>query len=219
MVPVESFVTQALDHLTVWMEWLVINQTWLLFLVVALLVFAEAAIFVGFLLPGETAAVLGGLATTHPSGPPLWLMCLVVVASAIVGDSVGYEVGKKFGPRLLRVRLLARHEHRLNNARQFLANRGGVAVFLGRYVAFLRAVMPALAGLSQMPYRRFLFWNAFGGLVWGVIFVCLGHFAKDQYDRLHSLIGPQLAAGVVAALGLLLLAAHIRREFRERRQG
>lgn len=213
----ESPIAQALSHMTRWMEWLVVNQTWLLFLVVAVLVFAEAAIFVGFVLPGETAAVLGGLSTTHPSGPPLWLMCTVVVASAIVGDSVGYEVGKKFGPRLLRVRLLARHEHRLNNARQFLANRGGLAVFFGRYVAFLRAVMPALAGLSHMPYKRFLFWNAFGGAVWGIIFVCLGHFAKDQYDRLHEKLGPQLAAGVLGLLAAVLLAAHIRRQLRERR--
>ena len=81
---------------------------------------------------------------------------VVVVVAAIVGDTVGYEVGKRYGPRLLRTRLFSRYEHRVDAARGFLDGRGASAIFVGRFTAFLRAVTPGLAGLSGMRYRRFL---------------------------------------------------------------
>jgi membrane protein YqaA with SNARE-associated domain len=93
-------------------------------------VFAEDAIFVGFVVPGETAAVLGGV-TASRHHAEVALMCLVVVVAAITGDSVGYEVGRKFGPTLLRAPILARQLPRIDAAREFLARRGGAAVFLG----------------------------------------------------------------------------------------
>jgi len=78
---------------------------------------------------------------------------------------VGYEIGKHVGERVLRWKPLQKRKAGLDSARDLLARRGGAAVFLGRYVAFFRAVMPALAGTSRMPYLRFLRWNALGGLV------------------------------------------------------
>jgi membrane protein DedA with SNARE-associated domain len=129
-------------------------------------VFVEDALFVGFVVPGETAAVLGGVAASlgHAS---LAVMMVSVVAAAIVGDSVGYEVGRHFGPRLVASRMLRSRRERLDRARQFLARRGGAAVFLRRFVAFFRAVMLALAGTAEMRYPRFLVYNAAGGIVWG----------------------------------------------------
>ena len=129
---------------------------------VAALVFGEAAVFLGFVFPGETAVLLGGfLASTGRLN--VVLLGVVVVAAAIVGDSVGYEVGKRLGPRLLRTRLFRRHQTRVDRARSFLDGRGASAIFVGRFTAFLRAVTPGLAGLSGMRYRRFLAWNAAGG--------------------------------------------------------
>lgn len=146
---------------------------WTVYLVVALPVFAEDALFVGFVIPGETAAVLGGVAASlsHVGLVPIIAM---VVAAALVGDSVGFEVGRKFGPRLLHSPRLARHQSRIARAENLLHRHGAIAVFLARFVAFLRAVVPALAGSAQIPYRRFLPWNAIGGLVWGVLFTSLG---------------------------------------------
>ena len=178
---------------------------WIVYLTVALLVFAEDALFVGFVLPGETAAVLGGVAASR-GHVDLAAMCAIVVLAAVVGDSVGYEVGRVFGPRILDVRPLRRHRERLADAQEFLARRGGSAVFLGRFVAFFRAVMPALAGVAHMPYRRFLPYNLAGGLVWGVAFVCLGYFAGNSYARIEQAVGRDLALAVlaVAAVGLLV---------------
>lgn len=175
----------------------------LVFAVVALLVFVEDALFVGFVIPGETAAVLGGVAASRGM-LPVAAMIVVVIVAAIVGDSVGYEVGKHVGPRLLTLKILDKRRARLEDAQEFLARRGGSAVFLGRFVAFFRAVMPALAGTAHMPYRRFLPWNAAGGIIWGTAFVMLGYLAGNSYDKVASTVGRD-AALVVAGLVIVAL--------------
>jgi len=174
----------------------------LVYIVVSLLVFAEDALFVGFVLPGETAAVLGGV-IANQGRVHLWLVIALVVVAAILGDTVGYEVGRHLGPRILALRILDKRRRRLDDAQDFLQRRGGWAVFLGRFVAFFRAVMPALAGTSRMPYRRFLAFNAAGGLVWGTGFVLLGFVAGDSYKAVERSVG-RVAALVV--LGILLAA-------------
>jgi len=174
------------------------------YLLIGALVFAEAAIFVGFVLPGETAVVLGGFLASSGRLSLTWLLVLVV-AAAIVGDSVGYEVGRLAGPRILRSRPLRRHQQRLDGARDFLRRRGSTAVFLARFTAFLRAVMPALAGLSQMRYPRFLAFNAAGGLVWGVGMTLLGYFAGASYQKVESVLGP----GGAVLLALIALVAFV----------
>ncbi|MET9310792.1 DedA family protein [Kribbella sp. NPDC003505] len=182
---------------------------------VGLLVFAEDALFVGFVLPGETAAVLGGVtaALGHTSLP---VILVVVIGAAILGDSVGYEVGRSFGPRLLTHRVLQRRAGRLEAARKQLAERGGAAVFLGRFVAFLRATMPALAGMSGMRYLKFLAFNAAGGIVWGTAVVLLGYLAGNSYTRVEKTFG-RVAALVVAGVVLAAIVAwRVRRRRAER---
>ncbi|GAC1495643.1 MAG: hypothetical protein NVS2B15_17660 [Pseudarthrobacter sp.] len=175
------------------------------YIAVFCLVFAEDALFVGFVIPGETAAVLGGVVASRGQ-VELWLMMVLVVVAAITGDSVGYEVGKHYGPRILKSRLLARHARQLNKAKDFLHSRGGSAVFLGRFTAFFRAVMPALAGTAHMPYPRFLVWNAAGGLTWGIGFVLLGYLAGNSYEAVAKAAGRDIAV-VVAAVAVAALVA------------
>lgn len=95
--------------------------------------------------------------------------------------------------------MLAKRRKRLDDAQDFLRRCGGTAVFLGRFVAFFRAVMPALAGTSRMAYRTFLAFNAAGGLVWGTGFVLLGYLAGNSYATIEKTVG-RSAALVVAAL-------------------
>jgi membrane protein DedA with SNARE-associated domain len=187
----------------------------LVYVVVGLLVFAEDALFIGFVIPGETAAVLGGVDASR-GHVHLWLMIVVVVAAAIVGDSVGYEVGRYAGRRILRLPILLRHQRRLDDARDFLARRGGSAVFLGRFVAFFRAVMPALAGTARMPYRRFLAFNAAGGAVWGTGFVLLGYLAGNSYATVEKTVGRTAALAVLGLILLVLLIWRLRKRRAER---
>jgi len=189
-------VTSFLDPLLSAPPWAVLS-------VVALVVFAEDALFVGFVLPGETAAILGGVAASR-AHVSVAAVLVVVVAAAIIGDSVGYELGRKVGPRILALDLMRRRRRRLDAAQAYLARRGGMAVFLGRWTAFLRAVMPALAGSARMPYGRFLAYNAAGGIVWGVAVVLAGFFAGESFTRVEGVLGKAsavvLAVVVVAAL-------------------
>jgi membrane protein DedA with SNARE-associated domain len=172
----------------------------LAYVVIAALVFAEAAVFVGFVLPGETACIIGGvLAATGRL--QLAVLLPLVVAAAVVGDSVGYEVGRLYGPPLLRTRLLRGHSHRLDGAQTTLRERGGWAVFVARFTAFLRAVMPGLAGMSRMPYPRFFVYNAAGAVVWGVGVTLLGYFAGASYRRLEQTLGQISALLAVVLVG------------------
>ena len=182
--------------------------------VVFLFVFVEDAIFVGFVIPGETAAVLGGVAASRHQAV-VALMCLTVVVAAITGDSVGYEVGNKFGPTMLRSRAMAKHLDRVEGARRFLARRGGAAVFFGRFTAFFRAVIPALSGMSGMPYRRFLAWNAIGGVAWGTTFVLVGYLAGNSYAKVEKTLGRGFAIGI----GTLVVLGVIVWRVRESRRG
>jgi membrane protein DedA with SNARE-associated domain len=179
--------------------------------VVGALVFAEAALFIGFVLPGETAVLLGGVLASrqHIS---LAALLVVVVVAAVVGDTVGYEVGKHAGPRVLASRPLRPHARRLDRAQDFLRRRGGTAVFVGRFTAFLRAVMPALAGVSRMPYRRFLVWNAAGGLVWGTGVALAGYLAGDSYARVEQDLGRGSAALLAVVLVAVAVMRHRRRQ-------
>lgn len=183
---------------------------------IAALVFGEAAIFVGFVLPGETAVVLGGfLASAHHLN--ITVLCALVFASAVLGDSVGFEVGKHVGPRLLATKFLRQHEERLDKARDMLSTRGGPAVLLGRFTAFFRAVMPALAGLSQMRYRVFILWNALGGFGWGVGYCLVGYYAGASYETVAKRIGQGSAIAIVAIVLAVLVVWHLRSRAKKRR--
>jgi membrane protein DedA with SNARE-associated domain len=188
---------------------------WLVLLVAGLAVFAEDALFVGFVLPGETIALLAGVAAKlgHVS---LTGVLVVVVLAAVVGDSVGYEVGRHAGTRVLQARWLDRRRERLDRARDLLARRGGSAVFLGRWIAFFRAVMPALAGTARMPYGRFLAFNAAGGLAWGVTVVLVGYAAGASYAQVEKGLGRTAALVVVGVVVLAVVVWRVRRHRAER---
>lgn len=191
------------------LEQLLAAGPWVVLAAVGLVVFVEDALFVGFVIPGETAALLGGVAA-QLGHVPLPAVIVTVVVAAIAGDSVGYEVGRHLGPRILHLRVLDKRRARLNQAQDFLARRGGMAVLLGRWVAFFRAVMPALAGSARMPYRTFLTYNAIGGLVWGVVVVTAGYLAGSSYAQVEQAIGRDGALIAAAAVFLAIVVWKVR---------
>jgi len=180
---------------------------------VGALVFAEASILLGFVFPGETAVILGGVVASR-GHVNIVILIVVVVVCAISGDSVGYLVGQKWGRRLLEVRLLRNRQRLLSAAIDQLNRRGGLAVFVGRFTAFLRAVVPGLAGLSSMPYRIFLPANAAGGIVWGTAFCLLGYFVGHAYTKVENVssIASDVLLGLIAVVVVFLLIRRIRQE-------
>ncbi len=179
----------------------------LAYALIALLVFSEAALFVGFVLPGETAVFLGGVLASG-GGISLLALCFIVVAAAIIGDGVGYWVGVKFGPRILQMKILRGYVERLAAAQERLRERGGWAVFLGRFTAFLRAVMPGLAGLSRMPWRRFFVFNAAGGLIWGLGVSLIGYEAGNSYQQTATWLGRSSSALLAIVIVGVLFVWH-----------
>jgi membrane-associated protein len=189
---------------------------WLVLLVAGLVVFGEDALALGFVLPGETVALLAGAAAKLGHAPLVGVL-IVVIAAAIVGDSVGYEVGRHLGPRVLRLRMFAKRRERVDDARAFLAHRGGAAVFLGRWTAFFRAVLPFLAGTARMPYPKFLAWNAIGGLTWGATVVLLGYAAGASYAQVEKAFGRDAAFVVLAIVIVAVVVWRVRKRRVERR--
>ena len=175
---------------------------WPAYLVVAALVFGETAVFLGFVLPGEAAVVLGGVLASrgHVS---IVLLVTVVVIAAILGPLVGYEIGRRMGDRLFAARVLRRIPGGVARARSTLQARGGVGVLIGRFVAILRALVPAVAGAAQVPYRTFFFFNAVGGIIWGVGYCLLGYLAGSAYVVVEKRGG----AGLAVVIAALVLAA------------
>ena len=173
----------------------------LVYVLVALLVFGEAALFIGFVLPGETAVIVAGVVASQGT-INIGVLCALVVAAAVVGDSVGYAVGRHFGDRLLSIRVLQSHREELDGAIAGMQRRGPIYVFVGRFTAFLRAVMPGLAGISKMHYRRFLLANALGGIIWGIAYCLLGYLGGSQLPRIekYSNLASWIIVGVVVAV-------------------
>jgi membrane-associated protein len=177
---------------------------WVAYLVIAALVFGETAVFVGFVLPGEIAAVLGGVLASrgHLSLP---LVIVIVVAAAVIGPFVGYEIGRRTGDRLFRSRPLRRVQGGVERTKLALSSRGGIAVLLGRFVAIFRALMPAAAGAAHVRYRTFTFYNMLGGVIWGAGYVVLGYLAGSAYAAVEREVG----TGFAIAIGVIVVVAAV----------
>lgn len=182
---------------------------WVVYLAVFALPFLEASVFLGFIVPGETALVLGGVLASQ-GRLHVGIVIALAIVGAISGDSVGYAVGRRFGPGLQSSRLgQVVGEKRWQASEEFLRRRGGAAVFLGRFTALLRALVPSAAGMAKLPYRTFALWNALGGSLWAVGFVLAGYAAGASYHKVASYLGRGAlvltGAVVVGLIGLHFL--------------
>ena len=180
------------------------------YLAVGLLAAGESSLGVGLVVPGETGMIVGGFVVSQGNAG-FWPMLLVAICGAVVGDSLGYEIGRRVGPRLRRTRLGEKMgQERWERAEAYLSLKGGRAIFLGRFVAVVRSLVPAMAGVTRMPYRKFLAWNALGAVVWASMYVTIGYFAGRSYDRFAD--AAEGAGYVLLALvGLLLVVVVVAR--------
>ena len=191
---------------------------WEAYALVGALVFAEAGILIGFVFPGETAVILGGVAASR-GHIEIAALIVVVVTCAIAGDSLGYLVGQRWGRRLLGVRMLRRRQRTLDRVLDQLNRRGAIAVFVARFTAFLRAVVPGLAGMSSLPYRVFLPANAAGGVVWGTAYCLLGYVVGSAYTKLEhdSAIASDVLLGLIVVALVVFAVRRRRKESEEER--
>lgn len=175
---------------------------WPVYVIAWAAAFLESAAFFGLVVPGETVMLIAGMLAAGGVVPLPGLLVGVIVA-AVLGESVGYWIGARFGQSLMTSRLGPKiPQRRWEQAPQYLQRRGAGAVVLGRWVGILRALVPVTAGIVKMPYGRFLAANILGGVTWSSVVVGVGYFAGASLAAQH-LLG---AITVFALLGLAAIA-------------
>jgi membrane protein DedA with SNARE-associated domain len=179
----------------------------------------EASAFVGLFIPGETALLIAGVLAQE--GKVSLAVCIVVaVIGAILGDSLGYEIGRHLGPRL-RSSWFGQKvgERRWDRAHEYVHRKGGLAIFFGRWIGVLRAVVPAIAGDARMRYRDFLLWNVLGALVAVPTIIIIGYLAGSSYHVIEQRLGQAsyVLLGVVAVVFITRVVITKRRERAEER--
>ena len=184
----------------------------------ALIVFAESGLLVGFFLPGDSLLFIAGFLSSDAGGnllPALPITAAVVFVAAVLGDQVGYLFGRKVGPSLFdRPQSRLFNPANLARAHAFFEQRGPAAVVMARFVPIVRTFTPIVAGVAEMPYRTFVTYNVLGGLLWGVGITTLGYFLGEVEVVKNNL---EIAAIVIVLVSLLPVANEFRRHRRAAR--
>lgn len=167
---------------------------------ILVIVFAESGLFA--FLPGDSLLFTAGLLVANGEyiKQPLWLVCTLITAAAILGDQVGYMIGKFFGPKLFNrpnSKLFKREN--LDKAHEFMEKHGPKAIVLARFVPIIRTFAPMVAGAGSMQYRTFLTYNVIGGVAWGTGITVAG-FWLGQIDFIKTNIEAILVGIVLLSL-------------------
>lgn len=154
--------------------------------VLTTIVFTETGLLIGFFLPGDSLLVTAGLLSSQ-GYLNVYLMGLLLSVAAIVGDSVGYAIGKASGPRIFKREdsLLFNKKH-LQRAHAFYEKHGGKTIVLARFMPIIRTFAPVVAGVAEMHYRTFVMFNVIGGLAWVWSMLFIGHFLGRYVPGIHE---------------------------------
>lgn len=184
-------------------------------LIVAAIVFAESGLLIGFFLPGDTLLFSAGLLASQGS-PSLPLLLLFTSIAAIVGDNVGYSIGRRAGPRIFKKDDgILFHKDHLIRAEEFYEKHGGKAITIARFVPVVRTFAPVVAGAGKMPRKRFMFFNIIGGVLWVFSMTLLGYWLGSKIPGLSNYIEYVLIGIIVLSLGGSFL--HIIRDEKTRK--
>lgn len=145
---------------------------------ICLIVFIETGLLVGFFLPGDSLLFVTGLLTASGAiAWPIWAVCLLISASAWLGDQTGYWIGRRLGPAVFKREESRFFSHKnVDRAHQFFERYGARAIILAHFVPVMRTFVPVAAGVGEMDYRRFLKYNVWGVLGWGSGVTLMGYF-------------------------------------------
>lgn len=176
------------------------------YLLLFVIVFTETGLLIGFFLPGDSLLITAGL-VAGAGGLNIWWLNALLIVAAIAGDSVGYAIGWRAGPRLFTrqdSRLWSRNH--LLRTREFYERYGGKTIVLARFIPIIRTFAPVVAGVGQMAYRRFLFYNVFGGIGWVAGLTWTGYLLGQTIPNI------QRHAHVIVAVVVVLSVLPIVRE-------
>lgn len=168
--------------------------------------FLETSVLVGLVVPGDTIVIV---ASTAVDGPvEYFALIAAVIAGALAGESVGFALGRYFGPHIRHSRLGRRiGEHNWVRAENYVDRRGGIAVFISRFLPVLHSLVPLTVGMSSMRYRKFMAWTVPACVIWAFAYVSVGSAAAGSYrqlaDQLH--FAGYIFVGVIVAFLLVVV--------------
>jgi membrane-associated protein len=183
-------------------------------LAAGLAVMLETSILIGLIVPGDTIVILASIGVTSPLEGIA--MGIAVVIGALIGESIGFFLGRWLGPHI-RASWLGRRIGEKNwvRAENYLARRGGIAIFLSRFLPVLHSLVPLTVGMSEYPYRRFLAWTAPACVIWATAYVSVSSLAAGSFrelvDRVH--FAGYIFVGIIA---LFLVLAFLGKKLLQR---
>lgn len=184
------------------------------YVVLVAIVFTETGLLVGFFLPGDSLLITAGLVAAS-GGLDIWWLNVLLIPAAILGDSTGYAIGARLGPRLFtRERSMLFNPRHVERTRQFYARHGAKTIVIARFVPIIRTFAPVVAGVGQMAYRRFLFYNIAGGVGWVVSMTWAGYLLGRIIPDLDRYI--HLVVAIVIVLSVIPIGIEFAREWRKR---
>lgn len=182
---------------------------------IALIIFTESGLLVGFFLPGDTLLIAAGVLAAQGVLPIEWTI-ITIATAAIVGDNVGYTIGQYSGKRLFHKKdgILFRHEY-VERAQEFYERHGGKTIILARFIPIIRTFAPMVAGIGKMPRGKFFAYNVIGAIVWSTTVTLLGYWVGSKIPG----IGDYLEYAIILVVSLSLAPAiwHIARDPKSRR--
>jgi membrane-associated protein len=190
--------------------------------VAAAIIFAECGLLVGFFLPGDTLLfTIGLLVGTGVVGLPLWAACGLLAVAALVGNMVGYEIGRAVGPAIFHREdsALFKHEN-VDRASAFFERWGAPAITLARFVPIVRTFITVVAGVARMDRRRYFFFSTLGAVIWAGGVTLLGYFlgsipfVRDHVSTIFAIVEVVLVAVVVLSVAPIVIET-----IRRRRKG
>ena len=184
------------------------------YVILAAIVFTETGLLVGFFLPGDSLLITAGLVAAT-GALDIWLLNGLLIVAAVVGDSVGYAIGARAGPRLFtrEESLLFRPSH-VERTRRFYQRHGAKTIVIARFVPNVRTFAPVVAGVGQMEYRRFLLYNVAGGVGWVTSMTWAGYLLGQAIPNIGDHI--HVVVAIVIVLSLIPIAVELYRERRRR---
>lgn len=173
---------------------------WLRNLLAGVAIMLETSIFLGLVMPGDTVVLVASTGVTD--WPDFFFLLIAVLIGSLVGESIGFAVGRFFGPRLRVSKLGLRiGEKNWRAADQLVAKRGGIAIFISRFLPVLHSTVPAVAGMTKMPYRIFISWTFVACAIWASLYVGVGYLARTSYDQLSG----DLRIATLVGIGILVV--------------
>jgi membrane-associated protein len=183
------------------------------YVVLVAIVFTETGLLVGFFLPGDSLLITAGLVAAA-GAIDIWLLNLLLSIAAVAGDSVGYAIGARIGPRLFtREKSLLFNPRHVERTRRFYARHGAKTIVIARFVPIVRTFAPVVAGVGQMSYRRFLVYNVVGGVGWVLSMTWTGYLLGQTIPNVDRHI--HIIVVVVIVLSLIPIVLEIVRERRK----